>query len=106
MAARATIIVPRPSPVSLAPNGKLSGSPALTWNAVTGATYYNVQVFEGTQAAKRVGISWPAVTKYTLPGKTMKKGKTYTWYVWPGIGRKSAAKYGKLIGKVTFVYTG
>jgi fibronectin type 3 domain-containing protein len=105
-AARATIIVPRPSQVSLAPHGKLSGNPNLTWNAVTGATYYNVQVFEGTQAAKRVSISWPAVTKYTLQGNTMKKGKTYTWYVWPGIGRKSAAKYGKLIGKVTFVYTG
>jgi fibronectin type 3 domain-containing protein len=105
-ATRATIIVPRPSPVSLAPNGRLSGNPNLTWNAVTGATYYNVQVFEGTQAAKRVSISWPALTKYTLPGKTMKKGKTYTWYVWPGIGRKSVAKYGKLIGKVTFVYTG
>ncbi len=52
VAARATVIVPRPSPVSLAPNGKLSGSPDLTWNAVTGATYYNVQVFEGTQAVE------------------------------------------------------
>jgi hypothetical protein len=106
VAARATVNVPQPSPVSLAPNGKLSGSPDLTWNAVTGATYYNVQVFEGTQAAKRVGIAWPAVTKYTLPGKDMQKGKVYTWYVWPGIGAKSAAKYGKLIGKVTFTYAG
>ena len=49
VAARATVITPRPSPVSLAPNGKLSGSPDLTWNAVTGATYYNVQVFEGSR---------------------------------------------------------
>jgi large repetitive protein len=106
VAARATVNVPQPSAVSLAPSGKLSGSPGLTWNAVTGATYYNVQVFEGTQAAKRVGIAWPAVTKYTLPGTDMKKGKVYTWYVWPGIGAKSAAKYGKLIGKVTFTYTG
>ncbi|MDX6579445.1 MAG: hypothetical protein QOJ47_994, partial [Gaiellales bacterium] len=105
-AARTTVLVPRPSAVSLAPNGKLSGDPNLTWNAVTGATYYNVQVFEGTQASKRVGISWPTVTKWTLPGKEMKKGKVYTWYVWPGIGAKSAAKYGKLIGKVTFTYTG
>jgi hypothetical protein len=106
VAARATVTVPKPSAVSLAPNGKLSGNPNLTWNAVTGATYYNVQVFEGTQASKRVGISWPTVTKWTLPGKYMKKGKVYTWYVWPGIGVKSAAKYGKLIGKVTFTYTG
>jgi hypothetical protein len=105
-ATRATIIVPRPSSVSLAPNGKLSGNPNLTWNPITGATYYNVQVFEGTQASKRVGIAWPAITKYTLPGKDMKKGKTYTWYVWPGIGAKAAAKYGKLIGKVTFIYAG
>jgi predicted phage tail protein len=105
-AARTSVLVPRPSAVSLAPNGKLSGDPSLTWNAVTGATYYNVQVFEGTQASKRVGISWPTVTKWTLPGKEMKKGKVYTWYVWPGIGAKSAAKYGKLIGKVTFTYTG
>ena len=44
--------------------------------------------------------------EYTLPGKDMKKGKIYTWYVWPGIGAKSAAKYGKLIGKVTFTYAG
>jgi hypothetical protein len=106
VAARTTVVVPRPSSVSLAPNGKLSGSPNLTWNAVTGATYYNVQVFEGTQASKRVGISWPAVTKWTLPGKYMKKGKVYTWYVWPGIGKKASAKYGKLIGKVTFTYGG
>jgi fibronectin type 3 domain-containing protein len=105
-AARTTVTVPKPSPVSLAPNGKLTGDPNLTWNAVTGATYYNVQVFEGTQASKRVGISWPTVTKWTLPGKYMQKGKVYTWYVWPGIGAKSAAKYGKLIGKVTFTYTG
>jgi hypothetical protein len=105
-AARTSVLVPRPSAVSLAPNGKLSGDPNLTWNAVTGATYYNVQVFEGTQASRRVGISWPTVTKWTLPGKEMKKGKVYTWYVWPGIGAKSAAKYGKLIGKVTFTYTG
>jgi hypothetical protein len=105
-AARTTVLVPKPSPVSLAPNGKLSGDPNLTWNAITGATYYNVQVFEGIQASKRVGISWPTVTKWTLPGKYMKKGKVYTWYVWPGIGAKSAANYGKLIGKVTFTYTG
>jgi hypothetical protein len=106
VAARLTLSVPQASPVSLAPNGRLSGSPSLTWNSVTGATYYNVQVFEGTQATKRVGISWPTTTGWKLPGSDMKKGKTYTWYVWPGIGAKASAKYGKLIGKVTFTYAG
>ena len=74
-AARATLSVPVPSPLSLAPDGKLSGSPALTWNAVKGATYYNVQVFEGTQATKRVAVAWPAGTSWTLPGADLKKGK-------------------------------
>ena len=105
-AARATLSVPVPSPLSLAPGGKLSGSPALSWNAVKGATYYNVQVFEGTQATKRVAVAWPAGTSWTLPGSNLKKGKTYTWYVWPGLGAKAAAHYGTLIGKVTFTYTG
>ena len=62
---------PRPEPLSLAPGGKLSGSPALTWNAVKGATYYNVQVFAGTQATKRVAVAWPAGTSWTLPGSTL-----------------------------------
>jgi hypothetical protein len=105
-AARATLSVPAPSALSLAPDGKLSGSPALSWNAVEGATYYNVQVFEGTQATKRVAVAWPAGTNWTLPGADLKKGQTYTWYVWPGLGAKAAAHYGTLIGKVTFTYTG
>ena len=105
-AARATLSVPVPSPLSLAPGGKLSGSPALSWNSVEDATYYNVQVFEGTQATKRVAVAWPSGTSWTLPGSDLKKGKTYTWYVWPGLGAKAAAHYGTLIGKVTFTYTG
>jgi hypothetical protein len=105
-AARATLSVPTASPLSLAPGGKLSGNPSLSWNAVVGATYYNVQVFVGTEATKRVDVAWPTRTSWTLPGSELKKGTTYTWYVWPGLGVKSAAHYGKLIGKVTFTYTG
>ena len=56
--------------------------------------------------SKRVGISWPVGTSWALPGSDLKKGKTYTWYVWPGVGAKAAAKYGTLIGKQTFVYSG
>ncbi len=74
-AARATLSVPVPSPLSLAPDGKLSGSPALSWNTVQGATYYNVQVFEGTQATKRVAVAWPAGTSWTLPGSDLQEGE-------------------------------
>jgi Bacterial Ig-like domain len=105
-AARTTFAVPVASLLSLAPGGKLSGSPSLSWAKVTGASYYNVQVFEGKQATRRVGVAWPTGTTWTLPGTDLQKGKTYTWYVWPGVGAKSAAHYGALIGKVTFTYTG
>jgi Bacterial Ig-like domain len=105
-AARTTLSVPLASLLSLAPGGKLSGDPNLSWATVKGATYYNVQVFEGKQAKTRVGVAWPTGTTWTLPGADMQKGKTYTWYVWPGLGAKAAARYGKLIGKVTFTYTG
>jgi hypothetical protein len=27
----------------------------------------------------------------------------YRWYVWPGFGRISAARYGRLLGSSTFV---
>ena len=62
-AARATIIGPRRARSASRPTASSPAARNLTWNAVKGATYYNVQVFEGTQAAKRVGIAWPAITK-------------------------------------------
>ena len=105
-AAGVTVSVPASAPLSVAPGGKLSGSPALSWKTVKGATYYNVQVFEGSGTTKRVAIAWPAGTSYVLPAKDLVKGKSYTWYVWPGIGAKIKAKYGTLIGKQSFTYTG
>jgi hypothetical protein len=27
----------------------------------------------------------------------------YTWYVWPGVGKRSARNYGKLFGKSDFI---
>ena len=105
-AASAMVSVPASTPLSVAPGGKLSGSPALSWKPVKGATYYNVQVFAGSGTTKRVAIAWPVGTSYVLPAADLVKGTSYTWYVWPGIGAKAAAKYGTLIGKQTFTYTG
>jgi hypothetical protein len=81
----------------------LNGSPKLSWKGVKGASYYNVQVFQQV-GRKRVAIAWPHATSYRIPASKLKKGKTYVWYVWPGYGKLKAAKYGKLIGKSTFVY--
>ena len=35
-----------------------------------------------------------------------RRASTYTWYVWPGLGAKAKAHYGKLIGKNVFTFTG
>jgi hypothetical protein len=105
-AASATVSVPAAGPLSVAPGGKLGGSPMLSWKTIPSTQYYNVQVFEGSGTTKRVGIAWPKGTTYVLPAADLVKGKTYTWYVWPGIGAKVAAKYGSLIGKQRFTYTG
>jgi large repetitive protein len=105
-AASVTVSVPAAGPLSVAPGGKLGGSPALSWKTIPSTQYYNVQVFEGSGTTKRVGIAWPKSTSYVLPKSDLVKGKTYTWYVWPGIGAKAAAKYGSLIGKQSFTYTG
>jgi len=37
-------------------------------------------------------------------GVRLRKGRDYTWYVWPGIGTRSAVKYGPEIGHRTFRY--
>jgi hypothetical protein len=81
----------------------VSGAPRLSWKPVKGASYYNVQVFR-IVGRKRVAISWPRTTSYTVPRSKLVKGKTYVWYVWPGFGKLADAHYGKLIGHSTFAY--
>ena len=66
---------------------------------VNGAAYYNIQIFDGK---KRVAISWPTKTSYSVPGSALKKGHRYTWYVWPGFGRSPRPSTASLIGKATF----
>jgi len=81
----------------------VTGAPRLSWKPVKGASYYNVQVFR-IVGRKRVAISWPRTTSYTIPRSKLVKGKTYVWYVWPGFGKLADAHYGKLIGHSTFAY--
>jgi chitodextrinase len=105
-AASTTVTVPNAGPLSVAPGGKLSGSPTLSWKTIPNTLYYNVQVYEGNGTSNRVAVAWPFGTQWQIPASALVKGKTYTWYVWPGLGAKSAAKYGPLIGRQTFTYTG
>ena len=73
----------------------------LRWKRQKKASYYNIQIFDSHK--KRVAIAWPLSTHWKVPAGKLKKGKKYTWYVWPGYGKLAKAKYGKRIGKATFV---
>ncbi len=79
---------------------------ALTWPKVSGATYYNVQLFRG---GHKVLTAWPVSARFKLPRawtfaghrETLARG-TYKWYVWPGRGARAAARYGRLLGGSSF----
>ena len=91
------------SPFGPAPKAKVHGKVRLSWPTVKGARYYNVQIYAGK---KRVAVGWPAGHSLVVPHAKLHKGVKYTWYVWPGLGAKAKAHYGKLIGKNVFTYAG
>ncbi|HEX8855200.1 MAG TPA: hypothetical protein VF752_06320, partial [Thermoleophilaceae bacterium] len=80
--------------------------PVLKWRKVTGARYYNVQLYRGRL---KILSAWPRTNKLQLTSswryahkkRRLTSGK-YKWYVWPGFGARKAAKYGKLLKKDTF----
>ncbi|HUK96062.1 MAG TPA: hypothetical protein VLV46_00265 [Gaiellaceae bacterium] len=91
-----------------APGAKVgAGAVKLAWVASKGARYYNVQLFRG---GKKVLSTWPLTSTlevkshWSYAGKTYKLAPgTYHWYVWPGVGPRSASRYGALLGGSTFV---
>ncbi|MFL5981033.1 MAG: hypothetical protein ACJ74R_04920 [Gaiellaceae bacterium] len=113
-------IIPGAKLFSPARGSSLKSPPLLAWRAVPGATYYNVQLYYGvgnafrrvasaTVSGRKVLSVWPLKTQYRLK-KTWKWNKKkralnrghYRWYVYPGIGKRSANKYGPLIGASDF----
>ena len=90
-------------PFGPAPRAKVHGKVRLSWPVVKGARYYNVQIYAGK---KRILVSWPSGRGLEVPRAKLKRGTKYTWYVWPGLGAKAKARYGKLIGKSTFTFAG
>jgi hypothetical protein len=78
----------------------------LRWTPVRNATYYNVQLYNGgkvlsawpTHARLRLGRRW----RFGGHLHRLKPGR-YRWYVWPGFGPRSAARYGPMVGKGKFV---
>jgi hypothetical protein len=80
--------------------------PVLRWKRVRRATYYNVQLY---RRHRKILSRWPRRSSLRLQRQWRYKGTRrrlapgrYRWYVWPGYGRRSAKRYGRLLGKSTF----
>jgi hypothetical protein len=90
---------------------QLTQPPLLAWAQVSGADYYNVQLWTVAPGpAKKVLSIWPTSTHLQLISTWAFAGKKYgltpgryRWYVWPGIGEQVEARYGDLIGSHVFV---
>ena len=92
-----------------APGERVTKPPLLVWNAVRGASYYNVILVRG----HRVYSAWPLSARLQLPRSWTYHGRryklrrgTYRWFVWPGRGPLSAGRYGKMLGGSTFTFGG
>jgi hypothetical protein len=83
--------------------------PTLVWTPARKATYYNLQLIRG----RKVLSTWPTRTSFRLRRTWLYNGRryrlkpgVYRWYVWPGYGRISAARYAdRPLGSSTFVVT-
>jgi hypothetical protein len=99
---------PGPRLLGPAPNAHVNAPPMLSWTAVRGATYYNVQLFRADP--RKVLSLWPANASLQLKRTWRFEGRRYRlkpgryrWYVWPGFGKRKAGRYGHVIGSGTFV---
>jgi hypothetical protein len=116
-------IVPGAKLFSPARGAFVTSPPLLAWRAYPGATYYNLQVYYGVGktlrqlasvniSGKKVLSTWPVKPKYRMQKTWKYKGKKralsrghYRWYVYPGLGKRKANKYGPLIGSSDFYVT-
>jgi hypothetical protein len=105
-AERAVDLVATGALLSPVPGGTVKAPPVLDWIPVKGASYYNLQIVRG----RKVLSAWPAQSSFRLRRTWSYNGHryrlrpgTYRWYVWPGFGRISASRYGRLLGSSTFV---
>jgi hypothetical protein len=99
--------VPTDSPLLMPARGaKVRRPPLLLWDRVKRAGYYNVQLYRGS---KKVLTRWPKrprlqltqVWRYSNGRRRLRAGR-YTWYVFPGIGRRSKQRFGRLLDSSTF----
>jgi hypothetical protein len=88
-------------------DARLRLPPMLRWLPRATARYYNVQLLR--RGAKLLS-AWPSRPRLALRARWRYRGRryrlrpgTYRWFVWPGLGSRSRARYGPLLGAGTFV---
>ncbi|HEX4733532.1 MAG TPA: hypothetical protein VH247_03890, partial [Thermoleophilaceae bacterium] len=98
-------VTAKPAPQAAAAT-KTPAAPRLRWRKVKRADYYNVQLYRGDRKVMSV---WPHSNHFQLKRNWNYRGKkrtlaagSYHWYVWPGYGRRSQHRYGKLIAHRRF----
>jgi hypothetical protein len=86
---------------------RLSRPPLLRWRRIARASYYNVQLLRN---GRKILSAWPTKPQYQLRSRWRYRGKrhrlvagTYRWLLWAGYGHRSQHRYGKLLGRRTFV---
>jgi hypothetical protein len=92
---------------SPAPGAHVSGPTMLAWRAVPRARFYNVQLHRN---GRKVLTRWPAQPRFMLRGRWQHEGRTYrlrrgvyTWFVWPAFGVPANPRFGKLLGRSSFL---
>jgi hypothetical protein len=95
--------------LSPVPGALVTAPPLLTWTPLKAARYYNVQLIR----RGKILSTWPTRAQLQLPRTWVFRGHryrlhrgVYRWYVWPGYGRTSAARYGGILGGSSFSFSG
>jgi hypothetical protein len=105
---RTVVVKPGLRLLSPAQGAHVSTPPMLSWTPVPKATYYNVQIFRGGKVLsawpKRAHLQLTRIWSFAGQRYHLRRG-TYRWYVWPGFGQRSAARYGAPVGSGKFVVT-
>jgi large repetitive protein len=99
-----------------ADGARVAVPPLLRWQPIRRATYYNVQLWRvetsGQAHATRlvkVLSAWPSTARLKLKSSWTFAGKSYRlrpgryhWYVFPGLGKRAAGRYGAFLGGSSF----
>jgi hypothetical protein len=87
-----------PASSSLSTTTQALVAPTISWQPVTGASYYNLVLWRGH---RRILDLWPTSTRVILPGAWDYRGQRgsvspgrYLWFAYPGFGPKTSAHYG------------